>query len=84
MTILHRLQRQFLLSKQSPIYKDDRLTVYQVESVTERMPFIERGAVGWGPLQRMESGGQARLLTNEAALFIYGPIPSRQSLVIQY
>lgn len=42
-----------------PVYEDDRLTVFEVQPVDAPVPYIELGALNWGPLANFGPGHTA-------------------------
>ena len=72
---------------QTPIYEDDRLTVYAVEGAAAEaiMPYLVLGPLGWGPLEIVDDGTRRReLLGADASAAIHGPISPGSTLRIRY
>jgi hypothetical protein len=55
-----------IFAGQTPIYNDERLTVYRVGNTTEPVPYLQLGPINWGPYQNAE-GTPARLLAGGPA-----------------
>lgn len=61
----------------SPVYEDERLSVYETWAPDPPLPFVELGA-GWGPRQP----GPVRLVEGAATLFVHSPDGAPRSLTI--
>lgn len=55
---------------QVPLYKDDRITAWQVMPVNAPQPYLFLGALGWGPLVE-EAGVLGRWLGEEPAALVF-------------
>jgi len=68
---------QDIFGAKQPVYKDERLTVYETSQPTEHYPFVE---IGWdfGPLQE----GPARQVEDNAFIIVHAPQPGNYILTI--
>lgn len=69
----------------TPIYEDERITVFRVDAPSEPVPYVELGALGWGPLHE-EAGVRARpILGRSTSLALHHVDASKPvSLRIRY
>lgn len=56
-----------IFAGQSPLFADERITVYQVQPPAEPLPYLALGALHWGLLQRTEDGRRWRSVGVEPA-----------------
>lgn len=75
---------QTLFGSQSPLYSDERLTVYQVKTLEASQPYLQLGALHWGPLEENAVGQHQRLLGQEGALLYVVHPPQGGTLQIGY
>jgi hypothetical protein len=61
----------------SPVYEDERISVYETWPPSEPLPFIELG-YDWGPRQP----GPARRLSGQATLIVHSPDATPYDLVV--
>ena len=72
-----------IFAGQSPVYVDERITVYKVAEPGAVRPYLGLGALHWGPLQT-EGGRRSRtLLGSPAALQIHHP-PAQGEVTLHY
>ncbi len=72
-----------IFAGQSPVYADERITVYKVAEPAAVRPYLGLGALHWGPLQT-EGGRRSRmLLGSPAALQIHHP-PAQGEVTLHY
>ncbi|MFM7583806.1 MAG: hypothetical protein ACKO9F_13970, partial [Caldilinea sp.] len=72
-----------IFAGQSPVYVDERITVYKVAEPVAVRPYLGLGALHWGPLQT-EGGRRSRtLLGSPAELQIYHP-PAQGEVTLHY
>jgi len=62
---------QEMLGSQLPVYRDDRLVVYQIDPPSDRQPFIMLGE-GWGA-REVGYGHPWRTIANESTILIHSP-----------
>jgi len=70
---------QQIFGPQQPIYRDERLIVYEVKSGDGRSPFVRLGE-GWSAEEDTSAGPQRRL-SGEAEVVVYSPVG--QTVVLQ-
>ena len=68
---------QDIFNGRTPVYEDERLTVYETWEPDARLPFIEIG-YDWGPLQP----GPQRQVLGSATIIIHSPDGAPQTLII--
>ena len=66
----------------APVFTDERITVYTVPPVKTPVPYLQLGALHWGPLEE-EAGQQARALTGPAAVQ-FAHLPPGATLTLTY
>lgn len=75
---------QAIFTGQSPLYEDERITVYRVSAPGEPEAYLSLGPTGWDPFTRDESGAGSRRIGAERALLQLHHLPSAAALAIRY
>ncbi|MBW7882916.1 MAG: hypothetical protein H3C34_09805 [Caldilineaceae bacterium] len=72
-----------LFAGQSPVYEDERITVFKV-SAARPEPYVELGALNWGPLQQDMGEPAFRPLAHDPAELTVRHLPERAILHLRY
>jgi hypothetical protein len=75
---------QAIFAGQSPIYEDERITVYRVDPPADPSAYLLLGATGWGPLVSEEAGEGGRWIGVERAILQLRHLSSRNMVAIRY
>ncbi len=73
-----------IFAGQSPIFEDERLTVYAVQTVDQPVPYMLLGELNWGPLLPLEDGTPARAVTEAPAQLPVRHASKNATLRIRY
>jgi hypothetical protein len=73
-----------IFADQSPLYADERLTVYQVPPSTQPVPYLTLAERNWGPLQQADEHTRWRSIGVEPAVVQLHHNPAGTALRIQY
>jgi hypothetical protein len=74
---------QAIFAGQSPLYEDERITVYRVDAPSEPEAYVVLGPTGWGPLMEDEHG-VSRQIGADRAVVQLRHLPPSASMTIRY
>ncbi|MFN3980245.1 MAG: hypothetical protein ACK4SA_07670 [Caldilinea sp.] len=73
-----------IFAGQTPIFTDERITVYRVAPVTTPQPYLMLGALDWGALERSDDAAQHRTLQGDRAEVIVMHPPAAGTMTLRY
>jgi hypothetical protein len=73
-----------IFAGQTPIFEDERITVYRVAPAAASQPYLMLGARDWGPLERSAASALHRTLQGDRAEVIVQHPPATGAVTIRY
>jgi hypothetical protein len=73
-----------IFAGQTPVFEDERITVYKVTPTEEAQPYLMLGALDWGPLERGEGIVPHRTLQARRAEVIVQHPPETGTVTLRY
>jgi hypothetical protein len=73
-----------IFAGQTPVFEDERITVYKVAPVDAPRPYLMLGALGWGPLESTDGTPAHRTLLGHRAEVIVQHPPTAGAVTIRY
>ncbi len=73
-----------IFAGQTPVFEDERITVYKVAPVATPQPYLMLGALDWGPLERSEGKAAYRTLLGDRAEVIVQHPPEAGFVTLRY
>jgi hypothetical protein len=73
-----------IFAGQTPIFEDERITVYKVAPVEEPRPYLMLGALDWGPLESSDGVASHRTLLGDHAEVIVQHPPAAGTVTLRY